>query len=210
MTNLTDQEVFGLWAATMRELTRRELIRSANNPTGDYGEVVAAKRLGLRLVGNSTASYDAVDQDGTRYQIKARRLQDYKTSRRLSAIRNLDQGGFDHLIAVLFDGDFRLKEMWRLPIDLVREHAVYQKHTNAHILHARGPVLADPRAEQLHGGGQGRDDPASQAPLEHIAEQGANVAGGPATALTVGLARHGIDVLDSGATRSAVRAGHLP
>lgn len=193
MTSLADQEVFRLWAASMRELTRRELIRSANNPTGDYGEVLVARRLGLQLVGSSTAAYDAVAPDGTRYQIKARRLQNAKTSRQLGAIRNLDQGGFDHLVVVLFDGDFGLTEMWRLPIDLVREHAVYRKHVNAHILHARGPVLADARAERLHRSGQGLDAPGSLPPVEHVGDKRAGVADVPFTGVLGDLARHGID-----------------
>lgn len=149
LAELDDRAVFRLWARTMRELARRELIRSGNNPTGDYGEVLVAEQLGLQLAGNSTAAFDALAPDGTRYQIKARRLQGDKSSRQLGAIRNLDRGEFDYLVAVLFDENFGLKELWQFPIDLVREHAVYRKHVNAHIMHASGPILRDPRARLL-------------------------------------------------------------
>ena len=85
MTDLTNEEVLRLWATVMGELRRRRVIRSANNPVADYAETLVAERLGLQLVGNSTASYDAVAQDGTRYQIKARRLHDETSSRQLRA-----------------------------------------------------------------------------------------------------------------------------
>lgn len=146
---LSDEEILRLWSETMEELRRRGVIRTANNPIGDYAEALAAKRLGLELAHGSTAAYDALDKDGIRYQIKARRLIGRTPSRQLSALRNLAQDGFDFLIVVLFDEDFTLRGMWRLPIDLVREHATYRKHVNAHILIARDFVLDDPRAARL-------------------------------------------------------------
>ena len=111
----------------------------------------------------------------------------------LSAIRNLDEGGFDHLVIVLFDEDFGLKEIWRLPIDLVREHAVYRRHVNAHILQARGSVLSDPRAEQLHPSSQELGDPPCSSPFEQVVEQEAIVTNSLPTGLISDLERHEIE-----------------
>jgi hypothetical protein len=149
--DLSDTELLGLWAAVMEELRRRGVVRSSNNPVADYAERLVADRLGLELAANSTAGYDAVGSGpgGARYQIKARRLTGNHGSRQLSAIRNLDGDGFDYLVAALFDAGFNLAELWKLPIALVREHATYRAHVNAHVLHVRGAVLADPRAERL-------------------------------------------------------------
>lgn len=149
LTELTDQQVFATWAAAMAELKRRGIVRSDNTPTGDYAEWLIASRLGLTLEGNSQAGYDAVDLDGTRYQIKARRLPTPKTSRQLSTIRNLDKDPFDKLIAVLFGPAFEVLECWQIPIELVREHATYRTHVNGHTLFARGAVLADERTVRL-------------------------------------------------------------
>jgi hypothetical protein len=150
LTSLTNAELFELWADALKELRRRGISRSANSPVADYGELVAAQRLGLELAGNSAAAYDAVNPiDGTRYQVKARRMKLGEKGPQLSAIRNLDQGGFDYLVVVLFEEDLVLRGMWKLPIEVVREHAVYRSHVNAHILHARDAVLTDQRVEQL-------------------------------------------------------------
>lgn len=148
-SGVPDEEVFGVWLAAMEELRLRGLVRTANNPVGDYAEALVAQRLGLELAGGSTAAYDARDRDGVRYQIKSRRLTSANLSRQLGALRNLDQDGFDYLIVVLFDEDFTLNGIWRLPISLVRERATYRKHVHAHVLIARDSVLNDPRAERL-------------------------------------------------------------
>jgi len=149
LTDLTDAALLRLWSASMGELRRRGLIRSANNPTADYAEWFVANYLGLNLARQSMAGYDALGPDGLRYQIKARRLAAPKTSRQLSAIRNLDSDDFDYLVVVLFGPGFEVSEMWSLPLELVKEHAVYRSHVNAHILHAQGKILADPRAMRL-------------------------------------------------------------
>jgi hypothetical protein len=149
LTELSDREVLAIWASTMTELQRRGILRSDNTPTGDYAEWLVSKTLGLALEGNSMAGYDAIGPDGTRYQIKARRLVTAKTSRQLSALRNLDQDPFDFLIMVLFGPAFDVLECWQVPVDVVREHADWTQHVNGHRLHARGAVLSDPRTIRL-------------------------------------------------------------
>ena len=150
MTTLSNEDLFRLWADALSELRRRGLTRTADSPVGGYGELLVAQRLGLDLAGNSAASYDAIDRaTDKRYQIKARRVKPGAKSPQLSAIRNLDRGGFDYLVVVVFEEDLAVRGMWKLPIDVVREHAAYRKHVNAHILYARDAVLADPRVERL-------------------------------------------------------------
>ena len=149
LTQLSDAKLLALWADVMTELKSRDVIRSANNPVADYAERLVADQLGLTLAPPSTPGYDATGPDDKpRYQIKARRGVS-GPKRQLGAIRNLDQGGFDYLVVVLFDGAFGVDGMWRFPIDLVRDHAVYRKHVNAHILRLTSDVLNDPRAERL-------------------------------------------------------------
>jgi hypothetical protein len=147
--DMSDREILALWAGTMTELQWRGILRSDNSPTGDYAEWIVSQALGLKLEGNSTAGYDAVGPDGMRYQIKARRLMTAKTSRQLSAIRNLDKDPFDYLIIVLFGPTFDVLECWQVPVEVVREHAVWTQHVNGHRLHARGAVLSDPRTIRL-------------------------------------------------------------
>lgn len=149
LSGMANAELLALWSSIMDELRGRGVIRSSNNPTADYAEYVAAEHLGVRLVDNSTAGYDATSLDGTRFQIKGRRLTDHNRSRQLSALRKLNTDCFDELVIVVFGPGFDLQELWRLPIDLVRDHAKYRQHVNGHILHAQGAVLSDPRAVRL-------------------------------------------------------------
>jgi len=149
LSQASTAELLRRWSAIMDELRERGVIRSSNNPVADYAEQLVADSLGLILAGNSKSGHDAEGPDGVRYQIKARRLVSPKTSRQLSALRNLNGDPFDWLIVVLLGPSFDVLEMWQLPIDLVRDHATYRSHVNVHILHARGAVLADDRAIRL-------------------------------------------------------------
>lgn len=149
IAELPDQEVFRLWVSTLIELRRRSILRSFNTSTGDYAEWLVANALGPSLENNSTAGYDAVEPDGTRYQIKARWLATPKSSRQLGFIRDLDGDPFDFLIVVLFGPEFSVAECWQIPINVVRTHARYVAYVNGHRLIARGAVLNDPRTRRL-------------------------------------------------------------
>jgi hypothetical protein len=133
----------------MVELLRRGLVRTANNPVADYAEYLVAQRLNATLASSSTSGYDAISADGTRYQIKARRLTRERASRQLSVLRNLDADSFDVLVIVLFGRSFELTGMWAVPIEVVRTNAVYRSHVNGHVLHARATLLDDPRVTRL-------------------------------------------------------------
>lgn len=109
----------------LAELRRREVVRSANNPTGDYGELLFSKAFGWTLNGNSSADADAVCVDGLRYQIKCRRLATPKGSRQLGFIRRLPERPFDQLAAVLLDGKFRVIRGAIIPYDIVQPRAAY-------------------------------------------------------------------------------------
>lgn len=78
-------------------LRARKITRSANNPTGDLAEFLFCKTFGWHQENNSEANIDAIGDDGTRYQIKGRRINRNNASRQLSAIRDLNGGHFDFL-----------------------------------------------------------------------------------------------------------------
>lgn len=66
---LSVRELLQCYVDTIAELKIRKIVRTGNNPTGDYAEWLVAKKLNLTLETNSKAGYDAVDAQGTRYQI---------------------------------------------------------------------------------------------------------------------------------------------
>jgi hypothetical protein len=134
LSQLTEKQLLSLSSEIIRELRKREIVRTNNPPVGDYAEWLVAKHLNLKLYTNSKASIDAISNDGIRYQIKARSATNITKAVRLSAIRKLDEQGFDFLIAVFFNTDFDLELCLSIPWNLVREIATYQPHTNSHIL----------------------------------------------------------------------------
>jgi len=87
-------------ARRYRELTGKPL-----GITGEVGEVLAARLLGLKLADARQAGYDAVGSDGRRLQIKSRCiLPNAKPGQRLGSIR-LDHE-WDTVALILMDQDF--------------------------------------------------------------------------------------------------------
>jgi hypothetical protein len=133
-----------LYNELMNELRRRKVIRSTNNPVGDYTEHLVKKKLDLSISGGSTAGFDAKDNKGRRYQIKGRRVTKENRSTELSAIRNLKKKPFDFLIAVVYKQDFSVDYVAKLTCSAVKKHAGYSKHVNAWRLQMRRSLLNTP------------------------------------------------------------------
>ena len=149
LTQPSVAELLKLYANVLEELRRRGVTRSSNNPAADYTEHLVATRLGLKLSGNSAAGFDAVDDHGTRYQIKGRRLTPENQSTELSAIRRLPERPFDVLIAVVYRPDFSVDYAAQVPYEVVSELATYAKHTNAYRFLMRRAILDDPRVTDV-------------------------------------------------------------
>lgn len=131
--NLKNQSVAELLrthSKILDELRIREIVRSANNPTGDYAEWLFCRAFGWEQAANSVKGYDATDTNNVRYQIKGRRLHQRNTSRQLSAIRDLE--GFDVLAGVLFDENFGIQRAAIIPSSVVQSRSNYTSHTNSY------------------------------------------------------------------------------
>lgn len=135
-------ELLALHIAIMEELRARDVLRSANNPTGDLAEYFFRAAYGWAQENNSAKAFDATGDDGTRYQIKGRRIHRRNRSRQLSAIRDLD--GFDILAAVLFGDDYRILRAALIPAAVVRDHSTYINHTNSHKFLLRNAIWDTP------------------------------------------------------------------
>lgn len=137
LVNLSVTELLATHSAVLDELRSRGVLRSSNNPTGDYTEWLVAERLGLRLSKNSEKGYDATDADEGRYQIKGRKLSSANGSTQLGVIRDLDKQEFDFLIAVVFETDWLVKFAVKIPHAVIEKLAQYRPHVNGHVLHVR-------------------------------------------------------------------------
>ena len=149
LRRLGSRELLRLYAAIMRELRHRKVIRSTNNPVADLAELLASRAFKLTLETKSTAGFDGVGRVGTRYQIKGRRRTPENRSTQLSAIRNLAGNKFKYLLAILFDEDFNVERALRIRRDAVRRHARFSKHVNGHIITLKGGLLEDRRTEDV-------------------------------------------------------------
>jgi hypothetical protein len=81
-----------------------------NLSVGMLAEILAALELGLTLTDETTTpGYDAVSQDGARYQVKYR-----ADSTPQIDMNNFD---FDYLLLINLDEGYRLREMWRITVE---------------------------------------------------------------------------------------------
>lgn len=127
----SDLDLLQQHADALRELRRRGTIRTSNNPVGDYAETLFCRAFGWNQATNSEKDADAIGSDGTRYQIKARRLTQHNASRQLGALRRLPDKNFDILAAVLFNENFSVMRAALIPHSLASERASYVKATNS-------------------------------------------------------------------------------
>lgn len=145
LKELNVKELLQLQASITSELMERSIVRTQNNPLGDYTEWLVSNALGLELAVNSRAGYDGITNDGIKIQIKGRRITPKNESRQLSAIRKYEDKDFDKLAAVIFDENFNIIDALLIPHEVVGEYAKYRAHQNAHILRIKGSILSDPR-----------------------------------------------------------------
>ena len=117
----------------LEELRSREIVRSANNPVSDYAEILFSRAYRWHRGNNSIAGFDATDENGIRYQIKARRLTRHNGSRQLGALRKMNAPAppFDHLAGVLFKEDFQVIRAAIIPFNIVRTQCTYVTHSNS-------------------------------------------------------------------------------
>ncbi|WP_455884732.1 DUF6998 domain-containing protein [Pseudomonas spelaei] len=149
LANLQTKDLLRLQSEVIAELRTRGVLRTMNNPVGDYAEWLVASALGLMLAKNSAAGHDAVSDDGKKFQIKARRATPTNKSRQLGVIRNLDKGDFDELIAVIFSESYEVVEAVSIPHAVISDYSTHRSHVNGHVLNLRGKLLADGRVRDI-------------------------------------------------------------
>ena len=98
--------------------------------TGEIGEYLAAKHLGLTLMDARQAGFDATDAKGRKIQIKTRSIPRSKKigGRRIGSIRLTHS--WDVLLLVLLDEHFELTAMHEAPRGKVVE-AIGKSHSRA-------------------------------------------------------------------------------
>ncbi|MCG2686595.1 hypothetical protein L6278_00480, partial [Candidatus Parcubacteria bacterium] len=98
LKRVNEKKLLILYSDIINELKGRNILRSSNNPVGDYAEFMVAEKFNLELQPNSNKSFDAIDgKTGLKYQVKGRRITRSNASKQLGVIRNLETADFDFL-----------------------------------------------------------------------------------------------------------------
>lgn len=142
----TTRELLADWAAIMRQLAARGIVRTNNNPIGDIAEAIVAVHYGGERGSFSQAGWDVLLPDGERLQVKALRQTRATTRRNLSPIRDAD---YDAVIVVVFDEDFRVVEGLRIERSTVEEIFPHRTHVNGRIVTVTRKLRAHPQVTIL-------------------------------------------------------------
>jgi hypothetical protein len=140
---LTDQDLLQQYVNIMDQLKSRGITRTDNIPTGDYAEKLACKAFRLEPTGRSFKGYDAIGEDGTRYQIKARRADGQIGSKPLGIIGDLEEDQFDYLLAIIFTHEYFVRVAYLIPRKVVRKCARRIERLNGWRIYLREPMLSE-------------------------------------------------------------------
>jgi hypothetical protein len=145
-TSRTTPELFEDWAAVMRELRARDVIRTNNNPVGDIAEAIVAAHFDGERGSFSQAGWDVLTADGGRIQVKAIRQTPKYTRTTLSPIRDSE---YDSVVVVIFDEDFRVTEGLKVARSVVEEMFPHKPYVNGRVISVTKAFREHPSVEAI-------------------------------------------------------------
>jgi hypothetical protein len=99
--------------------------------TGEVGEVLMCKQLGLRMTLNPRSEgYDAIDKAGKHVQIKARRSESGNTPKKSGRLSRFSEHKFDYALLGILDSQYRLTKIWRADYQTIEPVISKQKRRN--------------------------------------------------------------------------------
>ena len=159
LSELTVRDLLATHEAVLADLRKRGIVRTNDEPAGQYAEWLAHQAFGGMLEPNSTGSRDLATPDGRRLQVKCRVLRNGSVDeRQLSPFRGFE---FDEALVILFDPAYEVTRASLLTKEQVMRLARWQPHVNGRVLIARDAVLAlgtDVRRRLRAGARGGRID----------------------------------------------------
>jgi len=143
----TTRELLADWAAIMRELVKRDVVRTQNNPTGDIAEaIVQAHYEGSTRGSFVEKGWDIKTVDGERIQVKSLRVVPGKKRTALSPIRDRD---YDTVVVVIFDEEFRVTEGLRMSRKTAEAVGKHVPHVNGLRISVTAKLRAHPGVEAI-------------------------------------------------------------
>jgi hypothetical protein len=139
-------ELFQDWAAVMRELRARDVVRTNNNPVGDIAEAIVAAHYGGERGSFSQRGWDVKTVEGERIQVKAMRKTPTSKRRNLSPIRDRE---YDSVVVVIFDEDFNVTQGLKFDRETVEEFFRHRPYVNGRVIAITSALVADARVEHV-------------------------------------------------------------
>jgi hypothetical protein len=140
------RELLADFAAIMRALRDRGVVRTNNNPIGDIAEAIVAEHYGGQRGNFSQPGWDVKLPGGERLQVKALRRAGARGRRNLSPIRDSD---YDAVIVVIFDEDFRVVEGLRIERATVEALFEHRAHVNGRIITVNEKLRTHPDVQTV-------------------------------------------------------------
>lgn len=140
----TTPDLLADWAALMRELRVRDVVRTNNNPVGDIAEAIVHAHYGGERGGFSQPGWDIKTPEGERIQVKAMRTTATTKRRNVSPIRDIE---YDSVVIVIFDEDFQVLEGLKMSRALVEELFAHRDYVNGRVINVTQALRADTRLE---------------------------------------------------------------
>lgn len=131
LDTLSVRELLSLWAASLRELKDRGVVRTFNNPIGDIAEELVALHYGGERGAFSQKTWDVKVGDEL-LQVKALRRTGMRRRRNLSPIRS--DHGYTAVVVVIFSEDLRVEQALRIPREVVNELFPHRPHVNGRVI----------------------------------------------------------------------------
>lgn len=140
--DLSVLEIMRLHRQTLHELLKRGIVRTLNQPQGDWAETLVKFAYDGRLAEKSEKGFDVITPDGTRLQVKARAIDHQGVgSNTISYIRSWD---FDAMVIVLLDpNDLSVGRASELSREIVDDNARFVEHVNGHTLVPNDALMSE-------------------------------------------------------------------
>ena len=128
LPHLESLSVFELLRAhrwTLRRLIALKVIRSFNQPQGDWAEMLVKEAYNGELAATSNKGYDVIDEHRSLLQVKTRAVEDDTRSLDASDFRSFK---FDKLVLVRLNGDgLSVQKAAMLTVDQVKHIVGWEK-----------------------------------------------------------------------------------
>lgn len=132
VARLSVKHLLMMEASVVKELRRRDLVRTNNKPLGDIAEYVVWLARGGVLEPNSTKSHDITTkshdittESGQRIQVKAMANRAAGAGARFSPFRS---AGYHTAVFLVFDSAFEIVEAFEVEADQIEERVRFVPH----------------------------------------------------------------------------------